>query len=211
MPRELPMARIVAGEVQPVGLRGPGTVAGGQLVAMSLRMEQVARHLRASLAKHDRHQHWFVAVVAEAVRPVGHVQHHVLRAELRLDDLVVVLPGGGEHARQNQEGLFDLVRMQHRVLADRLVHHAHREMVGGQGVRVAHLGRAAGTDEAHLCPVEFREAAAGREGVPVGNFLGMPADVGAHRRFEVGDAAVVAHGEGCWHGDAPFEGGRPSR
>ena len=148
-------------------------------------MANVHRRFRHAAADADRHQHRLDPVVAKAVRPAELVQHHVLGAELRLDDLVAPGPADGQHPLQHQEVLDHLVGMAGGVFADRLVHQAQRELPRPEGTRVVRFGRAAGADVAHLGARQIGKTAAPGKGVPIEAFVGMTSDKGPHLVLQI--------------------------
>ena len=98
MAGELALARIVALGIEEMGLPGACAETAGNVRISVARVADIDRRFRHAAADADRHQHRFDAVVAKAVRPAGLVQHHVLGAQLHLDDLVAPGPADGKHA-----------------------------------------------------------------------------------------------------------------
>src|SRR5215471_5948269 len=150
---ELPLARIVTVGIEYTGLPRGGSKAAGDGTIAVARMADIDRRSWHAGADADRHQHRLDPVVAEAVRPAGFVQHHVLRPQSRLDHLVVPRPANGQHAFEHQEMFDHFMEMTRGIFADRLVHEAQRELPRSERAWIVGLGRAAGADIAHLSPL----------------------------------------------------------
>src|SRR5215472_859069 len=193
MPCEFLLARMVAGGIEIAGVPQSGPKAARSLRIAAARVTDIDRRFRHPGADADRHQYRLDPVVAKAMWLAGLVQHHVFRAQSRLDHLGPPHPTDGQHALKHKKMFDDLVRMAGRVLADRLMHQTQSELPRLKCARVIRLGRAAGAYVAHLRPFQFGETAASREGVPVEALVGITSDKTPHLLPQTERV--------CWHGN----------
>src|SRR6516165_912539 len=98
VPGKLPLTRIIAVRIEGQSLlRARAEMPGDRGVAVA-RVANIDRRSWHAAADADRHQYRRDPVVAEAMRPAGLVQHHILGPEARLDYIVTPRPADGQDA-----------------------------------------------------------------------------------------------------------------